>query len=189
MSHAELLTRRLVDHDPCVVDHAARVTDLALRLATELDAPPQLLRRLAIATPLHDIGKLDVDPAILAKPGPLDDAEAAEIRRHPVSGTEILEGIQSLRTTLTTVLHHHERWDGEGYPHGLHGDEIPPEARIVAVADAFSAVTSGRPYQPALEQDAALERLRASAGRSFDPVVVEALAAVIERRRRGRLVA
>ena len=87
MSHAELLTRRLVDQDPRVVDHSARVTDLALKLATELDAPPQLFRRLATATARHDIGKLDVDPAILAKPGPLDDAEAAEIRRHPVSGT------------------------------------------------------------------------------------------------------
>src|SRR5579872_3745299 len=112
MSHAALLTRRLVDHDPGVVDHAARVTDLALRLATELDAPPQLLHRLAVATPLHDIGKLDVDRAILTKPGPLDDDEVAEIRRHPVSGTVILQGIQSLRAAFDTVLHHHERWDG-----------------------------------------------------------------------------
>jgi putative nucleotidyltransferase with HDIG domain len=174
MSHAELLTRRLVDHDPGVVDHAARVTDLALRLATELDAPPQLLRRLAIATPLHDIGKLDVDPAILAKPGPLDDAEAAEIRRHPVSGTEILEGIQSLRTTLATVLHHHERWDGEGYPHGLHGDEIPPEARIVAVADAYDAMVSDRPYRSRLAHTEAVAEVERCAGAQFDPRVAEA---------------
>jgi HD-GYP domain-containing protein (c-di-GMP phosphodiesterase class II) len=174
MSHSELLTRRLVDHDPGVVDHAARVTGLALRLATELDAAPQLVRRLAIATPLHDIGKLDVDPAILTKTGPLDEDEVAEIRRHPVSGTTILEGIQSLCTTLATVLHHHERWDGDGYPHGLRATEIPEDARIVAVADAYDAMVSDRPYRSRLAHADAVAEVERCAGAQFDPRVAEA---------------
>jgi len=179
MSHAALLTRRLVDHDPGVVDHAARVTDLALRLATELDAPPQLLRRLAVATPLHDIGKLDVDRGILTKPGPLDDHEVQEIRRHPVAGTEILQGIQSLRAALDTVLHHHERWDGGGYPHGLHGLDIPEDARIVAVADAYDAMVSDRPYRARCGHADAVAEVERCAGTQFDPRVAEAFVRLV----------
>ncbi len=174
MSHAALLTRRLVDHDPDVVDHAARVTDLTLRLATELDAAPQLVRRLAVATPLHDIGKLDVDVAILAKPGPLDAQEVVEIRRHPVAGTCILQGIESLRAALGTVLHHHERWDGGGYPYGLRGAEIPEEARIVAVADAYDAMVSDRPYRARVGHAEAVAEVERCAGTQFDPRIADA---------------
>jgi HD-GYP domain-containing protein (c-di-GMP phosphodiesterase class II) len=179
MSHAALLTHRLVDHDPSVVDHAARVTDLALRLAGELDAGALLLRRLVIATPLHDIGKLEVDPAILAKPGPLDDDEFAAIRCHPVAGTRILEGIQSLRAALATVLHHHERWDGGGYPHGLSGTGIPEEARIVAVADAYDAMISDRPYRDRVGHADAVAEIERCAGSQFDPRIAEAFVRMV----------
>ena len=179
MSHAALLTHRLVDHDPGVVDHAARVTDLALRLATELDAGPRLVRRLVVATPLHDIGKLDVDPAILAKPGPLDDDEFEAIRGHPVAGTRILTGIQSLRAALDTVLHHHERWNGSGYPYGLSGVDIPEDARIVAVADAYDAMISDRPYRERLGHAEAVAEIERCAGTQFDPRVAEAFVRMV----------
>jgi HD-GYP domain-containing protein (c-di-GMP phosphodiesterase class II) len=179
VSHAALLTHRLVDHDPTVVDHAARVTDLALRLATELDAGQLLLRRLALATPLHDIGKLEIDPAILAKPGPLDDDEFEAIRAHPVAGTRILEGIQSLRAALGTVLHHHERWDGGGYPHGIERTEIPEDARIVAVADAYDAMISDRPYSERVSHADALAEIERCSGTQFEPRVAEAFVRMI----------
>jgi putative nucleotidyltransferase with HDIG domain len=174
MSHAALLTRRLVDHDPGVVDHAARVADLALRLANELDARPVLMHRLGVATPLHDIGKLEVDRAILTKAGPLDAAEVAEIRRHPEAGARMLNGIRSLHAAVGTVLHHHERWDGAGYPHGLAGDDIPEDARIVAVADAYDAMVSDRPYRARLTHAAAVAEVERCAGTQFDPSVAEA---------------
>jgi HD-GYP domain-containing protein (c-di-GMP phosphodiesterase class II) len=179
MSHTALLTHRLVEHDPGVVDHAARVTDLALRLASELDASPQLLRRLVVATPLHDIGKLDVDPAILAKPGLLDDDEFDAIRAHPVAGTRILTGIQSLRAALDTVLHHHERWDGGGYPHGLSGTDIPEDARIVAVADAYDAMISDRPYRGRIGHLDAVAEIERCAGSQFDPRIAEAFVRMV----------
>jgi len=174
MSHAALLTRRLVDHDPGVVDHAARVAGLALRLATELDARPPLVHRLGVATPLHDIGKLEIDRAILTKAGPLDPDEVAQIRRHPEAGARMLHGIRSLHAALGTVLHHHERWDGGGYPYGLAGEEIPEDARIVAVADAYDAMVSDRPYRSRLTHAAACAEVERCAGTQFDPVVAEA---------------
>ena len=180
MSHAALLTRRLVGHDPGVVDHAARVTDLALRLATELDAAPPLMRRLVVATPLHDIGKLDVDPAILAKPGPLDDDEFEAIRSHPVAGTRIITGIQSLRAALETVLHHHERWDGNGLSaraerHGDPGGRAHRRRRRrLRRHDLRPSVPRARSRHA--EAVAEIERC---AGTQFDPRVAEAFVRMV----------
>jgi HD-GYP domain-containing protein (c-di-GMP phosphodiesterase class II) len=124
------------------------------------------------------IGKLGVADAVLKKPGPLTDEEWVEMRRHPELGARILDHA-NLRDISGWVLAHHERIDGRGYPHGLAGDEIPLEARILAVADAYEAMTADRAYRAALGHDAAQEELRAGSGTQFDPAVVEAFLAVV----------
>jgi HD-GYP domain-containing protein (c-di-GMP phosphodiesterase class II) len=129
---------------------------------------------------LHDIGKLGIADAILHKPGRLDDQEWAEIERHPELGSRILEHA-NLRDIAAWVLHHHERVDGTGYPRALAGDEIPLEARILAVADAYEAMTSDRPYRAALPLAVAREELRRGAGRQFDGEVVSAIERVLDR--------
>lgn len=123
---------------------------------------------------LHDIGKLSVPDAILCKRGPLTEQEWAVMRRHPIEGCRILEGIPSLAEARAIVAAHHERWDGAGYPHGLRGEEIPFGARIFPVVDAFDAMVSERPYRPGLGVDEALRRLRAGAGSQWWADAVEA---------------
>jgi putative nucleotidyltransferase with HDIG domain len=173
MRTASKLTRTIASHDPGLAGHAARVTALAIRLAHALGAADRRLEALRIGGPLHDIGKLAVDPAILGKPSALDAAELAEIRKHPVTGVQMLAGVEGVRDAIDCVLHHHERWDGHGYPHGLGGNEIPFEARILAVADAYDAMTSDRPYRSALRHDDALAEVRRCSGTQFDPRVAE----------------
>jgi diguanylate cyclase (GGDEF)-like protein/putative nucleotidyltransferase with HDIG domain len=169
--------------------HCDQVAELAGAIATELGLPSDVSLLCRLGGWLHDIGKVAIPDTIIHKAGPLDEPERRVLHRHPEIGEQIIVRIPALKEAARTVRHHHERYDGSGYPDGLAGDAIPIEARIVAVADAFSAITAGRSYQPALEQDAALELLRESAGRALDPAVVTALAAVVHRRRRGRLVA
>ena len=129
---------------------------------------------------LHDVGKVAIPDAILAKRSPLEDDEWAIMRSHAEVGEEIIRRVAGLAEASGAVRHHHERWDGNGYPDGLHGEEIPIEARVVAVADAFSAITADRPYQRGRSRDAAVVELRASAGSHLDPTAVEALIAVLE---------
>jgi putative nucleotidyltransferase with HDIG domain len=174
MSHVALLTRRLERHDPAGVEHAARVTNLSLCLAAVLGCGTRVVETLRAGGPLHDIGKLEVDRSILAKPAALEPEEVAEIRKHPVAGANLLQGIRSLQGALDTVLHHHERWDGGGYPHGLGGLEISEEARILAVADAYDAMTSDRPYRAALTHAEAVAEVERCAGTQFDPLVADA---------------
>ena len=131
---------------------------------------------------LHDIGKLGISDAILHKPGQLDADEWAEMQRHPELGARILEHA-NLRDITGWVLHHHERIDGRGYPHGLAGEAIPVEARILAVADAYEAMTADRPYRAALPLAAARDELRRGAGTQFDRDVVAAFERVLDRAR------
>lgn len=135
------------------------------------------VRLLELATPLHDLGKIALPDAVLQKAGPLSDEERALVRRHPEIGHELLAGSGSafLDLAATIALRHHERFDGSGYPDGLKGNEIPLEARIVAVADVFDALISEQPYKHAWEIDAALAHLYAQRGRLFDPDCVQAL--------------
>ncbi len=156
------------------MNHSLRVTDLAVRIARALRAERRVEEAILVGGPLHDLGKFAVSDEILAKPGPLDGRELAEVRQHPVIGVRMLAGVRSVRAGLGCVLHHHERWDGGGYPNGLQGAEIPLEARIVAVADAFDAMTSERPYRAPLTPDAALEEVDRCAGTQFDPQVADA---------------
>ena len=143
---------------------------IALAVAHRL--PEKELDALGRGVLLHDIGKIGISDAILLKPGPLTPDEWAIMRSHPEIGRQILEGIPFLRDAIPVVHHHHERWDGTGYPLGLAGPAIPLAARIFAIADAFDAMTFDRPYSTAISLEAARDRIRDAAGSHFDPDVV-----------------
>lgn len=160
--------------DPYLRGHSARVTAIAEGLARRLGWRGERLVALRLGGALHDVGKLAVNTTVLRKPGPLTGEELAQIRTHPVAGARLLEGVADLQPALPYVLHHHERWDGAGYPHGLAGAEIPVEARVLGVADAFDAMTSERPYRSALTVEQALAELRRCAGSQFDPDLARA---------------
>jgi HD-GYP domain-containing protein (c-di-GMP phosphodiesterase class II) len=128
---------------------------------------------------LHDIGKLSVPDALLFKPGPLSDEERALVRRHPEEGAEILHHIDFLDEAKSVVRHHHERWDGDGYPDGLAGDEIPIGSRIILACDAYNAMITERPYREPMSPEAAVCELEDHAGTQFDPQVIAALLAVL----------
>jgi HD-GYP domain-containing protein (c-di-GMP phosphodiesterase class II) len=181
MGEAALLTSTLESHDPDEAGHAARVTALALRLAKAIGAADHRLQAIRRGGPLHDIGKLVLDPELLRKPGPLDRGELDEIRTHPERGVELLDGDTTLHEALQCVLFHHERWDGTGYPRGLARDEIPVEARILAIADAYDAMTSQRPYRQALTHAEAIVEIEQGAGTQFDPWLAEAFVALQRR--------
>jgi putative two-component system response regulator len=161
----------LMSVDPALAAHAARVTDLAARLAAWLQWDDARLYAIYMGGPLHDIGKIEISDAILSKPGPLDPAELAEIQRHPAVGARLIGPVGPAYHALPYVMYHHERWDGGGYPSGLSGVDIPEGARILAVADAFDAMTTTRPYRRALPIEAALREIERCAGTQFDPAM------------------
>jgi putative nucleotidyltransferase with HDIG domain len=155
--------------------HSLRVARIARRLGESLKLTPAQLKALERGSLLHDIGKIGISDTILHKPGPLDAAEWKIMRLHPDIGARIVEGIPFLQDTLSVVRYHQERWDGSGYPVGLSGKDIPYLARIFAVADAFDALTSDRPYRTKIPQEEALQYLREQAGVLFDPQIVQTL--------------
>ena len=159
--------------DRALRGHANDVTAGVLAVADRLGIEPQRREQLVFASLLHDIGKLAISERILLKPGPLTPEEREAVEQHPRIGYRLIVRVPALREMGPGVLHHHERWDGAGYPDGLHGDEIPLEARLIAVADAFSAMREQRPYRDAISLEAACEELERSAGTQFDPAVVE----------------
>lgn len=154
--------------------HSERVAEYALEIADAMDLDPQSRDLLKIAGLLHDLGKIGIPDTLLNKPGSLTRHEREVLRQHPSAGVNILRRTPQLDIVIPAVLFHHERWDGGGYPQGLSGEEIPVIARIMAVADAFDAMTSNRPYRKAMSVEAALLELRANAGKQFDPQIVEA---------------
>lgn len=153
--------------------HVERVMAYSLAIAEFLDenVDPDQLRFGAM---LHDIGKLHIRETILRKPGPLSPEEWAEIRQHPRTGAEMIKDIPFLSPALLVIRHHHERWDGSGYPDGLSGEAIPLAARIVSVADGFDAVTTNRPYKSARDLETAFQEIASCAGTRYDPKVIEA---------------
>ncbi len=155
--------------------HVIRMSHYSRRLALAAGFSEAWADDLLGAAPMHDVGKIGIPDAVLRKPGPLDDAEWAIMRRHPEIGAEIIGEHPSglLRMARTIALAHHEKWDGSGYPANLEGEQIPIEARIVAVADVFDALTTRRPYKSAWPVEQALEHIQAQAGRHFDPALVE----------------
>ena len=174
------LAEALDIRDPRTARHSDTVGRYAEAMARTLGLAPDRVERIRLAAILHDIGKIGIADSILYKPGPLSDEEWVEIRNHPEIGARLLSapGLDDLRAW---ILAHHERLDGAGYPHGLSGDEIPLEARIIAVADAFEAIVADRPYRAGRSAEEALDELERCSGSQFDPEVVAALAAGLTR--------
>ena len=168
------LASALAARDPSTAAHCSRVTWLACRLATWLAWDDARLRTLKLGGPVHDIGKVMISAAILSKRGPLHPNELAEIKTHPEAGARLIGPAWPAEEALPYVLYHHERWDGSGYPSGLRGTEIPEEARLLAVVDAFDAMTSFRPYRRALPTWRALAEIDRCAGTQFDPALAAA---------------
>ncbi len=163
------LVTALEARDEYTKGHTARVSAMALRLGRFMGLAEDALRDLEIAANLHDIGKIGVRDAVLLKPGSLTDEEYAKIQEHAVIGAEILRPIASLRNVVPLIMYHHERWDGEGYPTCLKGEDIPLGARIIAVADAYDAMTSDRPYRGGMAPSRALEIIAKEMGKQFCP--------------------
>ena len=155
--------------------HSSRVADVAVMIAEKLEYDPDGIQRIRMAGILHDIGKIGVDDAVLQKPGQLTEKEFEQIKQHPVIGHDILKQIKLLRTILPAVRHHHESWDGSGYPDGLSGDGIPRDAQVLAVSDAFDAMTSERPYRASIPIERVVETLNAGRGNQWAADVIEAL--------------
>jgi diguanylate cyclase (GGDEF)-like protein len=164
--------------------HMRGTADLALTVGRELGMRAEELDDVAHAAELHDVGKIAIPDAILEKSGALDDTEWGFMRRHTIIGERILMAAPALRSVARLVRSSHEHWDGTGYPDALCEEEIPLGARVVAVCDAFDAMTTNRPYRHRIGEPAALAELRRCAGTQFDPMVVEAFCKVIARERR-----
>ena len=169
--------------DPYTKGHCGRVAAYSMALAREAGYPDEGMEALEFAAFLHDIGKIAVKDAVLLKPGPLDEREWAQMRLHPVRGCEMAAQIDVLEPTRTAIRNHHERWDGKGYPDGLRGEGIPLLARLVAIADAFDAMATDRPYKKAFPIEQVEGILKQNAGIMYDPELVE----LFVRRRLGAL--
>jgi diguanylate cyclase (GGDEF)-like protein len=178
---AEHLIRAVDIKDTYTGEHSQAVARLVKGIATEMDLPTDVVEQVRLAGLLHDLGKIGLADEILRKPGPLTLQEQKEVRKHPELGFALLEGLD-LDPIDNWILHHHEHWNGSGYPHGLAGEGIPLASRIILVADAFDAMCSDRSYRPAAAVDEVLEEIRRMAGHQFDPVVVAALEAHLEQR-------
>jgi putative nucleotidyltransferase with HDIG domain len=167
--------------DPYTAGHSARVQRIALAVAEELGVPAHRLDAVRFGGLFHDIGKIAVPDSILTKPGELDEEEFAVVMRHPADGAEIVSHFSRLHEAVPLIRHHHERWDGTGYPDGLAGHEIPPEACVVGLADAWDAMTTDRPYRAALSVEQAAAEVRACRGTQFSPAVVDAFFSAFRR--------
>jgi len=172
---AASLARAVDARDVYTGSHSQRVAELAARTARRLGLPDEEVELTRLAASLHDLGKLAIPEEILRKPGPLTEPERMVLERHPQIGFRMLESL-GVDPVAEWVLHHHERWDGSGYPDGLPGDQIPLGARIIFVADAYDAMTSERVYRRRVLADEAVAELQRCAGTQFDPEIVDALA-------------
>jgi putative nucleotidyltransferase with HDIG domain len=159
--------------DPHTQGHTMRVTEYAIALARMLGWNKTKLEEVRLGCAMHDLGKIAIPDHVLLKPGKLTDEEFASIKTHPVVGARMIQGIQYLEPARPYILHHHERYDGRGYPDQLEGEQIPPEGRLTAIADAFDAMTSNRIYRSGMGQQRALEEIQNGAGKQFDPAMAE----------------
>jgi HD-GYP domain-containing protein (c-di-GMP phosphodiesterase class II) len=173
-STLEALVAAIDAKDRYTCGHSERVALLASAIARALGMDDASAERVRLSGLVHDVGKIGVAEAILCKPGKPTDEEFAAIKRHPEIGHRILHGINGFEDLLPGVLHHHERWDGRGYPHKLEGEKIPLIARIIGLADAFDAMSSSRSYRNALPRERVIEEIRRGAGTQFDPRVAAA---------------
>src|SRR4051812_46171390 len=174
------LANALEAKDDYTASHARWITDMAMLVGRELRLDRDALKRLELGALFHDIGKIGIPTEILQKPGPLNDEEFEIVKEHPELGEKILAPIERLEDVRPIVRACHERWDGQGYPDGKAGDDIPVEARVVLVCDAFHAMVTDRPYRARMPQTEAVQRLLTSAGTQFDPTTVEAFVLLYE---------
>lgn len=160
--------------DPYTRGHSERVARYSIAIGKNLNLSEQDMRNLRISALLHDVGKIGIDDRILRKPGALNDEEFEIMKTHPAKGAAIMSGVAQLIDIIPGMKYHHERWDGAGYPDGLRAEYIPMQARIVAVADTFDAMTTNRPYQKAMDLDYVVGKIRELTSSRYDPVVIEA---------------
>ncbi len=177
MTRLSIFTAAMGVCDPSLEGHASRVGVHAEVVARRLGWTDTALEELRLGAALHDVGKVNVRPDVLSKPGLLDDDELAEVRAHPVEGAWLIAGVPSLTAALPYVLFHHERWDGSGYPTRRAGLDIPLEGRLLAVADSFDAMTTSRPYCDARAFDGAIAEVERCSGSQFDPTIADAFVA------------
>jgi HD-GYP domain-containing protein (c-di-GMP phosphodiesterase class II) len=176
---SEMVVRALVEavnqHDTYSGGHSYRVAQYAANVARLMGLPDDEISFIRQGALVHDIGKIGIPEPVLKKAGKLNAEELHLVRLHPIFGASILSRLDGTKTLIPMALHHHERWDGDGYPSGLTQVDIPMEARIVSVADAFDAMTTGRPHGAVLSTSEALAELRRSAGTQFDPLLVDVM--------------
>ncbi len=159
--------------DPYTKGHSARVVEYALLIGEGMDLNKDYLKDLELSAVLHDVGKIGIPDRILSKPGLLTSDEFAYMKRHPELGAEIVEPIKKLKKLVPDILHHHEKFDGSGYPVGLKGNKIPLGARIIAIADSFDAMTSDRPYRPRRDTSIAIAEIKKNRRTQFDPEIAD----------------
>jgi HD-GYP domain-containing protein (c-di-GMP phosphodiesterase class II) len=180
-STVQALAKAIEVKDPYTRGHSERVTTYALMIAEAMGLDEREKQKLKYAATLHDIGKIGIAGRVLNKPGALTKEEYTHVKTHPILGDSIVEPVEFLQEPRPIILHHHERYDGKGYPDGLKGEDIPLCARILSVADAFEAMRSDRPYRKALPLEEARRELVRNAGTQFDPRVVEVFLGILDR--------
>jgi putative nucleotidyltransferase with HDIG domain len=174
------LAAALEARDPDTREHTTRMRDLASALADAMSLSPEDRRAVKLGSVLHDVGKIGIPDSVLRKPGPLTDEEWSVMRKHPEIGESMLKDIAFLSPVLPAVRHHHERWDGGGYPDGLTREDIPVTARVITVCDSFDAMTSDRPYRRAMRFQDAVAELKKNSGTQFDPDCVELFLRIVD---------
>ncbi len=183
---AEALASAIDAKDGNTYGHSHRVGELAMALGSQLRLETAQLAELQVAAHLHDVGKIGIPDAILNKPARLTAEEMAVVQRHPVIGWQILRRISSFHQVARIVRHHHERFDGTGYPDGLSGEDIPLASRLIAVADSYDAMTSVRSYRKAVSFKEAWQELCRCSGSQFDPEAVKAFRPIVQREKERR---
>jgi excisionase family DNA binding protein len=168
----KVILRALDSRDSISSGHSQRVADYSRAMGEKLGLSPIKIRNLELASLLHDVGKIGVSEYILGKPGKLTDQELFIIKKHPEIGGQIVGDVEFLKPTVSSILHHHERFDGKGYPAGLAGEDIPLTARIISVTDTYDFLTSDLSYRKAFSKEQALDELKKSSGNQLDPDIV-----------------
>jgi HD-GYP domain-containing protein (c-di-GMP phosphodiesterase class II) len=181
INSVRMLAAAIDAKDPYTRGHSERVARYSIGIGKNLSLPERDMRSLRISALLHDVGKIGIDDRILRKPGALSDDEFEVMKQHPAKGAAIMSGVAQLIDIIPGMKYHHEKWGGGGYPDGLEGEQIPMQARIVAIADTFDAMTTNRPYQKAMELNYVVEKIKSFAGTRFDPRVVEAFVSAVKR--------
>jgi HD-GYP domain-containing protein (c-di-GMP phosphodiesterase class II) len=181
INSVRMLAAAIDAKDPYTRGHSERVARYSIAIGKNLHLPEKEMRNLRISALLHDVGKIGIDDRILRKPGALSDDEFEVMKQHPAKGAAIMSGVAQLIDIIPGMKYHHEKWGGGGYPDNLETEAIPMQARIVAIADTFDAMTTNRPYQKAMELNYVVDKIKSFAGTRFDPIVVDAFVRAVGR--------